>query len=184
VVLTHAPTNGGLINNAEGIGEMISRMPDPPLFLLDACQTVGQVPLDVKKIKVDLMAGTSRKWLRGPRGVGFLYVNPSAALLEPPMLDLRGAVWIRDEETSRWAYEVDETARRYEFWEGSIANKLAFGRAVDIARELGVENIRERVKGLAETTRSLVEREGEIGRGAKDRRLERRMGGWCEATRG
>jgi cysteine desulfurase / selenocysteine lyase len=64
VVLTHAPTNGGLINNAEGIGKMIKGLEEPPLFLLDACQTVGQVELDVKKLKVDLMAGTSRKWLR------------------------------------------------------------------------------------------------------------------------
>lgn len=158
VVLTHAPTNGGLINNAKGIGEMLSRLPEPPLFLLDACQTVGQVELDVKDLKVDLMAGTSRKWLRGPRGVGFLYVNPSAALLEPSHLDLRGATWIVD-ESSRWTYEVDKSAKRYEFWEGSVANKLAFGTALEVARELGVGNIRERVRKLADMMRDMVERE-------------------------
>ncbi|GMI07923.1 hypothetical protein TrRE_jg7949, partial [Triparma retinervis] len=161
VVLTHAPTNGGLINNAEGIGEMIKKLKDPPLFLLDACQTVGQVELDVVKLKVDLMAGTSRKWLRGPRGVGFLYVNPTANLLEPSHLDLRGATWVLDNPSSKWTfdYEVDKSAKRYEFWEGSVANKLAFGRAVEIAREIGVGNIRERVRGLADMTRSMVESE-------------------------
>jgi cysteine desulfurase / selenocysteine lyase len=95
---------------------------------------------------------------RGPRGVGFLFVNPSATLLEPSHLDLRGATWILD-PSSRWTYEVDKSAKRYEFWEGSVANKLAFGKAVEVAQEIGVGNIRERVRGLADMTRKMVESE-------------------------
>jgi selenocysteine lyase/cysteine desulfurase len=115
VVLTHAPTNGGIVNDAVAVGELIASLPNPPLYLLDACQTVGQVPLDVQELRCDVLAGTSRKWLRGPRGVGFMYVSPTAhekGLLPPAAPDLAGATW----QPGLESYELTaEGARQYEY---------------------------------------------------------------------
>ena len=160
VALTHAPTNGGMVSNAEAVGELLSSVSDPPLYLLDACQTVGQVPLNVKLIGCDFLAGTSRKWLRGPRGVGFLYCSSLAMdrMLEPSVVDLHGGRWTIKE--GQHDYKVEGSARRFEYWEGSVANKIGFGRAVDACLEIGVENIQSRVRNLSELTRKLFEEEG------------------------
>ena len=107
------------------------------------------------------MGGTSRKWLRGPRGVGFMYVNDTAVLLEPVTLDLYGATWKTGGNGEKFSYDVREGAGRYEYWEGSVANKLGLGVAVDETLEVGVGNIRERVLELAtEVREGMVERAG------------------------
>lgn len=159
VVLTHAPTNGGVVNDAVALGKMLRDLPPNvtrPLYLVDACQSIGQLEINVQEIGCDILAGTSRKWLRGPRGVGFMYVRQEAMsrLLEPHMLDLHGATW-----TTEMDYDVDATARRYEFWESSVANRLGFGAAVDLALEIGVPNIQERVRMLSDMMREGVEKE-------------------------
>jgi len=154
VVLTHAPTNGGLVTDAAAVGALLSSQPTPPLYLLDICQTVGQRPIDVRSFQCDAAAGTSRKWLRGPRGVGFLYVKPASheRFLPPPNPDLLWSTWQPDLQS----FSTTETARRFELWEGSVANKLGFGRAVDLALEIGVENIQQRVVELATITRQRI----------------------------
>ena len=73
VAITHMPTNSGLIQPVAEIGEYCRRQ--DTLYLLDACQTAGQLNLDVEQIGCDFLSSTCRKFLRGPRGVGFLYVN-------------------------------------------------------------------------------------------------------------
>ena len=118
-------------------------------FLLDACQSVGQMPLDVEALQCDMLSATGRKFLRGPRGVGFLYVRkPWIERLEPPMLDLHSARWSGPE-----SYEIRPDARRFETWEGSIAGKIGLGVAVDYAMAVGLDSIRERCGKLADQLR-------------------------------
>lgn len=140
---THVPTNSGLVNTISKIGEIAKQ--HNVLFLVDACQSAGQMPIDVEEIGCDMLSATSRKYLRGPRGVGFLYVRHSVIKdLHPPIVDLRSATW-----KSAVEYELRPDAKRFENWEGNYAAKLGFGAAVDYALDLGLENIKEHIDVLA-----------------------------------
>lgn len=147
IALTHIPTNNGLINPASDVGKIAREA--GVLYLLDACQSAGQMPLDVEELGCDLLAATGRKFLRGPRGIGFLYVRAAIMeTLEPPFLDLRAATWTTPEE-----YVLRPDARRFETWEVSYAGKIGLGVAIDYALEWGLDAIQARVVSLAETLR-------------------------------
>ena len=142
VAITHVPTSGGLVNPAAEVGALC-RTHDT-FYVLDACQSAGQVPLDVAELGCDVLSSTGRKYLRGPRGTGFLWVNDRALdRIEPPFLDLHAAEWTGDE-----TYEIRPDARRFENWETYYAGKLGLGAAVDYALDLGIEATTSRLQDL------------------------------------
>lgn len=136
VAVTHIPTNSGLIQNVEGVGKICKQY--NVLYLVDACQSVGQMVVDVEKIGCDFLTATGRKFMRGPRGTGFLYV--SDRVLEqnyaPLLLDMRGANWTEYND-----YELFKTAKRFEHWEISYASLLGFTQALKYANDIGLHNI-------------------------------------------
>merc|ERR1740139_347612 len=155
--MTHIPTNCGAVNDLEGVGRVIEEFSSgrrrKVTYIVDACQSLGQRRGDVEKLKCDVLAATGRKYLRGPRGTGFLYVRLDLAdRLVPSHIDhfgapITGVPELMDAGAVR--YEYKKGARRFEFWERSVANLLGLGAAVDHAIGVGIEAVEIRCKELA-----------------------------------
>ena len=152
VAVTHAPSQNGLLNPAEEIGRALRESGSSAWYLLDACQSIGQRPLDVDAIGADFLSATGRKFLRGPRGTGFLYASDRALTLEPALIDLHSATW-----TSADSYEVADGALRFENWEKSYAALLGLGAAADYALDLGLDVTQARITWLAERIRASLD---------------------------
>lgn len=152
VSLVHVPTNGGLVNPVAEAARIAHRV--GALVLLDACQSAGQLPLDIAELEVDALSATGRKWLRGPRGTGFLYVRPDlAATMEPQRLDLHSAAW-----TGPTEYRLADGAERFEFWECDVAARLGLGAAVRYLLDTGPAQVYQAIAERAEYLRkTLVE---------------------------
>ena len=147
VALTWCPTNNGLINPAREVGDLLRSQ--RAYYLLDACQAVGQLPADVQQLGCDFMTATGRKFLRAPRGTGFLYVRQALCReIEPAQIDMRAARW-----TEMNKYELRQDARRFETWETSHALRLGLKSAVDQLLQLGDRAVARRIHHLADVLR-------------------------------
>lgn len=151
IFLTHAPAHGGLVNPAKAVGQICRK--HNLIYVLDACQTVGQMRVDVDAIGCDILCGTGRKFLRGPRGTGVLYVSQRILTdLHPLFVDLQAAKW-----TSTHDYSLRTDARRFEGWERFMAGQIALGAAADYAVSIGMEAIEARIALLSSALRNQLE---------------------------
>ncbi len=148
VSLTHVPTNTGLVQPVADVGLLCQQRKIP--YLVDACQSVGQFPVDVEKIQCDFLSGTFRKFLRGPRGAGFLYISDSILQKnwEPLFIDMRGADWTQADR-----YKIRADARRFEEWELPIVLLMGSTASIDYALNIGLGQIETRNKFLCELVR-------------------------------
>jgi len=149
LAVTWVPTNSGLIQPVEALGEAAESAGVP--YLIDACQAVGEIPIDVARLRCDFLSATARKFLRGPRGIGFLYVSDRALQRgdHPLYIDMRGADWITAD-----TFELAGDARRFENWEFAYALVLGLGEAVRYALTVGVERGGRRARELAAALRT------------------------------
>ena len=143
VAITQITNSNGMVNPVAEVGAALRG--SQAIYLLDACQAVGQMPVDVERIGCDLLSGAGRKFLRGPRGTGFLYVRRSVLdRIEPPVIDIHAAQW-----TGRDTFTWRPDARRFEQNEFNVADRLGMGAAVDHALSWGLDAIEERILGLS-----------------------------------
>ena len=138
------PTHSGLVQDVAAVGEVCEAHGVP--YLVDACQAVGQMPIDVAALKCDYLTATARKFLRGPRGIGFLYASERALQRgdHPLFVDMRGATWV-----DAGSYRIADTAARFEEWEGAYALELGLGAAAVYAAGVGIDVAHERAWTLA-----------------------------------
>lgn len=136
VAVTHVPTNSGLVQDVEAVGKLCSKY--DILYLVDACQSVGQMVVDVQKINCDFISATGRKFLRGPRGTGILYVSDKALALnlQPLIIDTCGAEWIDADH-----FEINKTARRFELFERSYMSLIGFTETLKYVNKIGIDQI-------------------------------------------
>lgn len=149
LAVTWVPTNSGLMQPVEALGEVAECAGVP--YLVDGCQAVGQIPVDVARLRCDFFSGTARKFLRGPRGIGFLYVSDRTLKRGdfPLYIDMRGADWV-----SADSFAPATDARRFENWEFPYSLVLGLGEAARYALEVGVERGGKRARELAAILRS------------------------------
>lgn len=147
ISITHIPTGGGLVNPAKAVGKIANSVGIP--YILDSCQSVGHLPIDVEEIGCDVLCITGRKYLRGPRGTGLLYVRNSLLVdLEPPILDQHAAELVSPTE-----YIMQPDSKRFENWEQYCAGKYALGVAIEYALTWDLNAIQQRIYLLADNLR-------------------------------
>lgn len=151
VAVTHIPTNSGLIQPVNEIGAACQER--NIWYAVDACQSAGQMPLDVRAIQCDFLSATFRKFLRGPRGTGFLYVSDRAlaAGLTLYLPDMRSGEW-----ASANRFSLEPSAKRFEYWEIPYNLMLGAEAAARYALNLGLASIQTRSFELAATLRTAL----------------------------
>ncbi|MCW2857265.1 MAG: putative cysteine desulfurase [Marmoricola sp.] len=148
VSLVHVATNSGHVSKIPEVVELAHAF--GALVLLDACQSIGQLGVDVGALGVDALSATGRKWLRAPRGTGFLYIRREVlADLEPAAADLRGGEW-----TGTTSYTLRPDAARFELWEHDVAGRLGLKDAVDHLLDLGIDDVERDVRDRADALRT------------------------------
>ena len=152
VHVSWVPTHSGMVQDVQSVGDVCEQAGVP--YLVDACQVVGQIPVDVSAIKCDYLTVTARKFLRGPRGIGLMFASDRA--LErgdhPLFVDMRGATWSAPDR-----YDIDATAKRYEDWEFPYALVLGLRAAAEYALNVGIDEGGGRAKDLAAHIRRGIE---------------------------
>lgn len=147
VSVVHVPTNGGLVNPVREVADAAHEV--GALLFLDACQSIGQLPVSAAETGADVISGAGRKWLRGPRGTGFLVVRADArARMRPRLLDMHSAKWVDLDRV-----ELRDDARVFELWEAAVAERLGLYAAARYLLDLGVDTVAAEVEARSQRLR-------------------------------
>ena len=153
IAISHAAAHGSIVNPVLEIGKLARQ--HHAVYLLDGCQAVGQLPVDVDAIQCDAYTATGRKWLRGPRGTGFLYVNPSSPL-RASQVDLASADLVINDQSNKVGVNVRKDARQFELWERNVAAMLGLSSAIGEYLQQACQVLSDRICTLANRLRSAV----------------------------
>jgi cysteine desulfurase/selenocysteine lyase len=134
VAISHVSAHGSIVNPVQEIGALVAKY--RAIYLVDGCQAAGQMNIDVVKIGCDAYTATGRKWLRGPRGTGFLYVKADSSM-SPLYVDLASADLALGGDGKPSGVTITRGARRFELWERSIASMI--GLKVAISQYLALD---------------------------------------------
>ena len=171
LTITHVPTNSGLVQPVNEIAQIYNQYsqsnPGKSWYLLDACQSVGQMKLDVQKLHCDFLSVTCRKYLRGPRGTGALFISDKVlnAGLEPMFIDMRGAEWIQKDE-----YKQQPDSKRFEDWEFAYSAVVGTKAAIEYCLGIGEDRIWQQIKlisGILRNRLSEMEKVNVVDRGTE-----------------
>lgn len=143
VAITHIPTSSGLVQDIYSIAPTCKA--SNAYYLIDTCQSIGQLNVSVKDLSCDFLTATGRKFMRGPRGSGFLYVSDRVLdeELTPLFIDQGGAEW-----TEEFGFKLVDSAKRFERWEKNFAAVVGLAKAIELINEIGIKNIEKRNQSL------------------------------------
>ena len=139
VSLCHVASQCGNRIEVEKIFNYIKQLFPQIICVLDACQSIGQIEVDVKKINCDVLVGSGRKYLRGPRGTGFIYINDKIReKINPMILDMKNAEIIGDK------IKINKS-NIFENFEFSPSLQLGFSKAIERVNNYGIKKIEQNI---------------------------------------
>lgn len=153
LAVSHVAAQGSIINPVEKLGELAAKY--SALYIVDGCQAVGHLVVDVEKIHCHAYITAGRKWLRGPRGTGILYVKKDSRL-RTPIIDLASADLVFDDKHTAVGLTIRNDARQYELWEKNIANVLGLRNAIYEYLDFGMEKASDIISKKANQIRSAI----------------------------
>lgn len=140
VILSHVMSQRGVVQPVREVAAV-----GPPV-IIDVAQAAGHI--DVTRLGAAVVVGTSRKWLRGPRGVGYVAVSDEwAERLMPRAPDLDTAAWVGERLT------MAPGAARFHQWEGNIAGRVGLAHAMQALYDRGPEAVTAHCVGLGVAAR-------------------------------
>ena len=119
------------------------------LLCVDAIQSLGAMPIDVKAMNIDFLSADGHKWLCGPEGLGIFYVRKELqGHLRPSCVGwLSMKNW---SDFSHYQFEFRDDIRRYDSGAYNLAGIYALGGAIDLLLEIGLERITARILALTD----------------------------------
>lgn len=129
------------------------------LFCVDAIQSLGVIPMDVKECNIDFLSADGHKWLLGPEGIGIFYCRKELVeRIDPPLLGWKSVQNEFDFDHPDFALKTD--AQRFEEGSMNLLGIFGLGAAIALLSEVGIDAIEERVLGLGDVIIREAERKG------------------------
>ena len=147
VSISHVEYGNGFRNDLAAIGALCREK--DVCFVVDAIQSLGQTPVDVAEMGIDILTADGHKWLLSPEGIGIFYCAPHMT----DRLKLYEVGWNSVADAGN--YDVYDptpapTARRFECGSHNTLGIHALGASLDLLLEVGIEVVQHRLRGLTD----------------------------------